>query len=993
MPSNVRQLLDNGVPVYPITDKSLVIGLQDVPFESYVVAWDGASTPVPANIPAGVVVTYNTTDYPGTLAAGSATAPYLYLVASASQQGEYDRYIVTHTGSTYAWTQLGSTAPVSPVIADNLTTNDASKALSAKQGKILGEEVGELEAKLNNFSIAILADNPYQILGIATDFDFYAMELAFYINRDTGTYKRDVRFNVTYTSGGTPVEYRFTSRTKGVGKEVVDFTKDGNHLFVTLNWVDYNTGSLSTPLAVNEYAVIRKFQYTQEVTKDSPAIVSSGGVFKNLDALKATLCEQTGIPYSVSFAKVNLVNQTIIGSYPFHKDRTYHLVATVDNSSANPIQFNLFKKDGTSYGTIFFINSNTPSKEGDFVPNEDVIDGYIVCVSSRSGNVTFTITTELNLSSLKDGAITERLLANNSVSYEKLKHNPLWSEYNVVNWDNYFSEVWIDKSILPTDTAKIEARGNGGVGLYVIPRKSNNTATASGQVLVSGVKNGDVCPIVQVGSGYTLPIGTIIGYVVFKDIDGFINNPDNVQLTSYLNVPYVYEVKQFPAISAYVNAIIPINERLNDRLDAVLPDTIYAVVGTELNIWNDTVAFSIDAGLQSPRNYNVAWKVKAGQGIERCYRFTPTSADANKTYSGNFCYVYNALGELVGKKEFAIKVVDKDAISTAKVVTFFGDSYGASTMSRLYENFTSPDRFTGVAPTFVGTQGTTYKYNAQGGYTLSDYATQGRRAFRLQVTNAPTIILNGKYTNNGKTWTVVEINVTEGNGNILITKGDTTGTDAPQTNGTLVPAAGNPGVNVPYTDAELTGANPLWDNGALSLDTYKTRCGMQTTDVIDAVIIQLGTNNSDLGDNLENLDTYLTSLYDLFVTNGNVNCKFVLCLPAKYSNAFFGLPTSYTGATDTVYDMKRIYDIKKKYIEFAASHANTVLSIVSNAIDRFYGYPLSVHDISDRFEGVEEGGQTVIPKTEIYHTGYGHPNDSGYYQIADANFCALMCNL
>lgn len=150
MPSNVRQLLDNGVPVYPITDKSLVIGLQDVPFESYVVAWDGASTPVPSNIPAGVVVTYNTTDYTGTLAAGSATAPYLYLVASASQQGEYDRYIVTHTGSTYAWTQLGSTAPVSPVIADNLTTNDASKALSAKQGKILGEEVGELEAKVTD---------------------------------------------------------------------------------------------------------------------------------------------------------------------------------------------------------------------------------------------------------------------------------------------------------------------------------------------------------------------------------------------------------------------------------------------------------------------------------------------------------------------------------------------------------------------------------------------------------------------------------------------------------------------------------------------------------------------------------------------------------------------------------------------------------------------------------------------------------------------------
>jgi len=154
MPSNVRQLLDNGVPVYPITDKSLVIGLQDVPFESYVVAWDGASTPVVANIPAGVVVTYNTTDYTGTLAAGSATAPYLYLVASTSQQGEYDRYITTHPGSSYVWTPLGSTAPVSPVIADDLVTNDSSKALSAKQGKILGDKTSELEAKVDGYSFS-----------------------------------------------------------------------------------------------------------------------------------------------------------------------------------------------------------------------------------------------------------------------------------------------------------------------------------------------------------------------------------------------------------------------------------------------------------------------------------------------------------------------------------------------------------------------------------------------------------------------------------------------------------------------------------------------------------------------------------------------------------------------------------------------------------------------------------------------------------------------
>ena len=159
--SNVRQLTDHGAPIYPITDRSLVIGLQDNAFATYVMAWDGASTPVPANIPAGVVVTYNGTDYTGTLAASASTAQDLYLVASGSQPGEYDRYITTHVSSTYAWNALGSTAIVSPVIADDLVTNDSSKALSAKQGKILGDKTSELEAKVGekiNFGIITDAD-------------------------------------------------------------------------------------------------------------------------------------------------------------------------------------------------------------------------------------------------------------------------------------------------------------------------------------------------------------------------------------------------------------------------------------------------------------------------------------------------------------------------------------------------------------------------------------------------------------------------------------------------------------------------------------------------------------------------------------------------------------------------------------------------------------------------------------------------------------------
>lgn len=74
----------------------------------FVTAWDGSSTPVIANIPSGVSVTYNTTTYTGTLVASSSTKGKIYLVSAGS--GLFHRYITELNGSTYSWVYLGTTA-------------------------------------------------------------------------------------------------------------------------------------------------------------------------------------------------------------------------------------------------------------------------------------------------------------------------------------------------------------------------------------------------------------------------------------------------------------------------------------------------------------------------------------------------------------------------------------------------------------------------------------------------------------------------------------------------------------------------------------------------------------------------------------------------------------------------------------------------------------------------------------------------------------------
>lgn len=83
---------------------------------SFIIAWDGASTPVVANIPAGVTVTYNGTTYTGTLAASVNTKQNIYLVHSdrtSTARDVYEEYITVNFGSTatpsWGWEVLGNT--------------------------------------------------------------------------------------------------------------------------------------------------------------------------------------------------------------------------------------------------------------------------------------------------------------------------------------------------------------------------------------------------------------------------------------------------------------------------------------------------------------------------------------------------------------------------------------------------------------------------------------------------------------------------------------------------------------------------------------------------------------------------------------------------------------------------------------------------------------------------------------------------------------------
>lgn len=116
---------------------------------SKIIAWDGSSTPVVADIPAGITVVYEGTSYTGTLSAGDADVTGFYFVYSNTQEDShdvYDEYTVVGSGSSKYWEKIGDTQlDLSDLgnlaYKDNVTSNPSAVTFSGgTTDKVLGSD-------------------------------------------------------------------------------------------------------------------------------------------------------------------------------------------------------------------------------------------------------------------------------------------------------------------------------------------------------------------------------------------------------------------------------------------------------------------------------------------------------------------------------------------------------------------------------------------------------------------------------------------------------------------------------------------------------------------------------------------------------------------------------------------------------------------------------------------------------------------------------------
>ncbi len=195
--ANTVQLTKNGQPVFPVTDVSLVMGLQDA-----------------IKLPPVKVATLPT--------ASAETAGKMYYVGP-DENDEYERYITSAVEGSYDWIDLGDTAIPLPSIADNLTTDDENTALSAKQGKVLKDDMDQLGAEVNenNFgdTIASVSGNPSGSIGV--DFENGLKYYVAFTVTDSTTF--DITLRSADGSTGPIVQTVAASKTYAPGDYIVPF--------------------------------------------------------------------------------------------------------------------------------------------------------------------------------------------------------------------------------------------------------------------------------------------------------------------------------------------------------------------------------------------------------------------------------------------------------------------------------------------------------------------------------------------------------------------------------------------------------------------------------------------------------------------------------------------------------------------------------------------------------------------------------------------------
>ena len=437
-------------------------------------------------------------------------------------------------------------------------------------------------------------------------------------------------------------------------------------------------------------------------------------------------------------------------------------------------------------------------------------------------------------------------------------------------------------------------------------------------------------------------------------------------------------------------------ENIEQRLSPVsensikisLPDELTAIVGDTLQLFLRGIVCAVN-----PYIYDLFVTCNKGGKYPRYFQVLPTSDD-------------------VGDYDWTITVRDnnKNILSTSKTilkirdavkspaselnVACFGDSLTTGGFwcreadRRLTESGGDPVGKGLNNINFVGKKknGTT-GYFGEGGWNWSDYTSSKRPAFRFQVSGVTSLNMGAIYTNNGFEYKIIEVNVTEGVGNILLSTASYS--YVPETSGILTKKSGDGDNTISYSSFEEDVANPLWNTETNQMD-FVPYANEYCNGRIDVVYTLLTWNNlvswkDDWTSFLAQVKIFADTLHRDFP---NAKMKILgIQLPSLDGGIAANFGSIGNGITDVFGAINTVFNMNKVYQDFAnqSDYKDWVEFVnVSSQFDSEYNMPYTQKDVNTR---------NTTSKERIGTNGV-HPSNSGYLQIGDVvyrNFIKEFC--
>ena len=540
-----------------------------------------------------------------------------------------------------------------------------------------------------------------------------------------------------------------------------------------------------------------------------------------------------------------------------------------------------------------------------------------------------------------------------------------------------FSKLFNISSISPGITKDIfidlgEELSFSGKSLYLIIRfnscavllRANNSTNPNTNVTGSYFVNGDITESVK---GNLVTDGNSYRFIYFKLYSSLVTN---IFLTD----------EQISNIASRIDIT-------SETVDISLPDKIYAIVGDTLQLFFRGIIKAVD-----PYKYNIVVSCSKGKQYPRYFEYTPTIQDVGHT---NFTITIKDNNRNVISTKQCLLITKNTVASPSKTINVacFGDSlttggkWCKEAHRRLVESGGSPAGKGLTNIQFVGSRknGTT-GYFGGSGWTWDSYTTQGRPAYRFQVSGVSSLAVGAVYTNNGNTFTIMEVNVTAGSGNILCSVSSLT--PAPTDSGTLTKSFGTGDSTITFSSYSQDTQNPLWDCNANKM-TFIPYANTVANGNIDVVYTLLSWNGQAPGkenfsDVIAKIKIFADTLHSEFP---NAKLK-IMGIQVPSVNG--GMGANY-GATGTYYAdgygmVVTALNQNKAYQDFANSegYKDFVEFVnISAEFDTEYNMPYSETNVNTRSTVKEKLGTNGV-----------HPSTEGYYQIADTvfrNFIANFC--